>query len=141
MKQRNLRVLALVASLAWASAACSVSRSVWIAEGQVGQFFADKAFFSTKGFVASEGTYESLLALFRIKRIVASQSPKVVLLADHSKFGRRALCKVLDVSQITMVITDSCVDQQHVSLLEKGGCIVVVAPVESVPLEIVTDAT
>jgi len=112
-----------------------------IAEGQVGQYFADKAFFSTKGFVASEGTYESLLALFRIKRIVASQSPQVILLVDHSKFGRRALCKVLDVSQINRVITDSCVQVQHVSLLEKGGCKVVVAPVDLAPLEVVTDAT
>jgi len=111
------------------------------AEGQAGEFFADKAFFSTKGFVASEGTYESSLALFRIKRIVASQSPRVVLLVDHSKFGRRALCKVLDVSQINMVITDSCVQEQHVSLLEKGGCKVAVAPVEPAGLEVVTDAT
>ena len=111
------------------------------AEGQVAQYFAEKAFFSTKGFVASEGTYESSLALFRIKRIVASQSPKVVLLVDHSKFGQRALCKVLDVSQINMVITDSCVEPLHLSVLEKGGCPAVVAPVMSATLEVVTDAT
>ena len=112
-----------------------------IAESQAGQFFADKAFFSTKGFVVSEGTYESSLALFRIKRIVASQSAEVLLLADHSKFGQRALCKVLDVSQIDVVITDSCIQEQHVSLLARGKCRMVVAPVAVTGLEVVTDAT
>jgi len=111
------------------------------AESQAGEFFANKAFFSTKGFVPSDGTYESSLELLRIKRIVASQSPEVVLLVDHSKFGRRALCKVLDVSQINMVITDSGVAWEHVSLLKKNGHQVVVAPAAPALMEATADAT
>ena len=111
------------------------------AESQAGELFANKAFFSTKGFVPEEGTYESSLDLLRIKRIVASQSAEVVLLVDHSKFGRRALCKVLDVSQINMVITDSRVGREHVALLAKDGRQVVVAPAESAALAATAAAT
>ena len=111
------------------------------AESQAGEFFASKAFFSTKGFVPSDGTYESSLELLRIKRIVASQSAEVVLLVDHSKFGQRALCKVLDTSQINVVVTDSGVGQEHLSLMENDACQVVVAPTESVAIEAAADAT
>jgi len=111
------------------------------AESQAGEFFANKAFFSTKGFVPSDGTYESSLELLRIKRIVASQSAEVVLLVDHSKFGRRALCKVLDVSQINTVVTDSGVGQEHLSLLEDDAYQLVVAPTELSAIEATADAT
>lgn len=108
------------------------------AEAQAGEFFADKAFFSTKGFVPSDGTYESALETLRIKQIVASQSPQVILLADHSKFGRRALCKVLDASQINRVITDSSVGPEHVARLERDGCAVVTARATT---EVTSDAS
>ena len=71
------------------------------------RFFVDIAFFSTKGFLPEEGTFESSLATIRIKQIIAEQAARVVLLVDHSKFGQRALCKVLDIGQIHEVITDA----------------------------------
>jgi len=74
-------------------------------EDAAGRHFVDIAFFSTKGFIPSEGTFESAVN-FRIKQIVAKQSRKVALLVDHTKFGQRALRKVLDISQIHVVVTD-----------------------------------
>ncbi|MGA2253677.1 MAG: DeoR/GlpR family DNA-binding transcription regulator [Thermoguttaceae bacterium] len=76
------------------------------AEEAARRFFVDIAFFSTKGFLPQEGTFESSIATFRIKQIIAEQANRVVLLADHSKFGQRALCKVLNIEQIDEVITD-----------------------------------
>ena len=77
------------------------------AEESARRFFVDVAFLSTKGFLPEEGTFESAMATFRIKQIIAEQAGRVCLLVDHSKFGRRALCKVLDVAQIDEVITDA----------------------------------
>jgi DeoR/GlpR family transcriptional regulator of sugar metabolism len=111
------------------------------AEDHAGEFFADKAFFSAKGFVPADGTYESSLELLRIKRIIASQSAQVVLLVDHSKFGRRALCKVLDVAQINTLITDSGANQEHVALLEEDDYQVHIAAVESTMLAATADTT
>ena len=66
------------------------------AEEAARRFFVDVAFFSTKGFLPDEGTFESSIAAIRIKQIVAEQAARVVLLVDHSKFGQRALCQALE---------------------------------------------
>lgn len=90
-------------------------------------FFVDVAFLSTKGFLPEEGTFESSIATFRIKQIVAEQAARVVLLVDHSKFGQRALCKVLDAGQIHEVVTDAKTAAADLALLEGRGVTVRVA--------------
>ena len=74
-----------------------------------------------KGFLPEEGTFESSIATFRIKQIVAEQAARVVLLVDHSKFGQRALCKVLDIGQIHEVITDAGASAADLALVEQRG--------------------
>jgi len=96
-------------------------------EDAAGKYFVDAAFFSTKGFLADEGTFESVAANFRIKQIIARQAKEVVLLVDHTKFGQRALCKVLDISQIHVVVTDDRAPSADLALLETRGRKVVVA--------------
>jgi DeoR family transcriptional regulator of aga operon len=80
--------------------------------------FVDLAFFSTKGFLPAAGTYESSVATFRIKQILAQQAVETVLLVDHTKFGRRSLSKVLDISQIHHVVTDDETSDANIALLE-----------------------
>jgi DeoR/GlpR family transcriptional regulator of sugar metabolism len=94
------------------------------------RFFVDVAFLSTKGFLPEEGTFESSMATFRIKQIIAEQAARVVLLVDHSKFGQRALCKVLDIGQIDEVITDAGTAAADLALVEQHGVAVRVAPRE-----------
>jgi len=85
------------------------------------RFFVDRAFVSTKGFVPAEGTFESAIATIRVKQVVARRCSELVLLADHSKFGLRALCKVLDSGQIHTVVTDSGVAAADLRQLELAG--------------------
>ena len=82
---------------------------------------------STKSFLAAEGTYESSTATLRIKQLVAKRSTRVVLLVDSSKFGQRALCKVLDVGAIHLVITDGQCTKATRQVLKRSGCEVIVA--------------
>jgi DeoR/GlpR family transcriptional regulator of sugar metabolism len=65
-----------------------------------------------------DGTFESSVAAFKIKQIIAGRCKELVLLVDHSKFGERALSKVLDIAQINTVITDNCTDQGHIMTLQ-----------------------
>lgn len=95
-------------------------------EEQIGDFFIDIAFFSTKGFLTGEGTFESSVGLFRVKKLMARQSNKVFLLVDHSKFSQRALCKVLNISEIDTVITDSRTSEADISKLKAAGLNVIV---------------
>lgn len=97
------------------------------AEEAARRFFVDTAFFSTMGFLPEEGTFESAIATFRVKQIIAEQAARVVLLVDHSKFGQRALCKVLDIGQIHEVITDAGTATAHLATLEQRGVSVRIA--------------
>jgi DeoR/GlpR family transcriptional regulator of sugar metabolism len=96
-------------------------------EDSARRFFVDIAFFSAKGFLPEEGTFESFEPMFLIKKIFAGQCRQVVLLVDHTKFGRRSLCKVLDVSQIHTIVTDELTPIADRELLQQGGRQVLVA--------------
>lgn len=76
------------------------------AEDAAGKFFVDLALVSTKGFIPAEGTFESSVGNVRIKQLIAEQSARTILLADHTKIGERALTKAIDISRITAVVTD-----------------------------------
>lgn len=112
------------------------------AEELSGRFFPDKAFFSTKGFIPSEGMYESSLGLFKIKQVITQQSEQVILLADQSKFGRRALCKVLDVSSLDVVVTDVSPNESDTVFLAQANVRILVAPRDDAPnQEVLAHAT
>ena len=85
------------------------------------RFFVDIAFFSTKGFLPSEGTFESSIATIRIKQIIAEQAARVLLLVDNSKFGQRALCKALDINQIDKIITDENASASDLAVVQQHG--------------------
>lgn len=99
-------------------------------EEAAGRYFVDVAFVSTKGFVPDEGTFESSPATFRIKQVMAKRSSQVVLLADHTKFGQRALSKVLDISEISDVVTDALTPEEDLETLCEMGKDVHVVDVE-----------
>lgn len=107
------------ASLSFMGASC---------EEEALKFFPDVAIFSTKGFIPAEGTYESVIATLHIKQLIAKQSRRVVLLVDHTKFGQRALKKVLGISQIHDVVTDNGTPTSDLALLRKRHIRVWVAP-------------
>lgn len=102
------------------------------AEEMAKSFFVDQAFLTTKGFLPADGTYESAVATFRIKQIVAERAVETVLLVDHTKFGHRALSKVLDISQIQQVVTDAGTSESDLTSLRRAGIKVNVASLPKV---------
>lgn len=69
-------------------------------------YFIDVGFFATLGYIPGEGTYESFADTFRVKQAVAKRCSQIVLILDHTKFGKRSLNRVLDDANITTIITD-----------------------------------
>ena len=102
------------------------------AEEMAKSFFVDQAFLTTKGFLPADGTYESAVATFRIKQNVAERAVETVLLVDHTKFGHRALSKVLDISQIQQVVTDDGTLESDLTSLRRAGIRVNVATLPKV---------
>jgi DeoR/GlpR family transcriptional regulator of sugar metabolism len=101
------------------------------AEDAAERFYLDIAFISTMGFIPAEGTFESTVANYRIKQIATRRSQRVVLLVDHSKFGKRALARVLDADEIDCVVTDDAASREHLAELADAGTEYVLAPKES----------
>jgi len=97
------------------------------AEEMAKSYFVDQAFLTTKGLLPADGTYESAFANFRLKQIIAEQAVETVLLVDHTKFGHRALSKVLDISQIHQIVTDEGTPRSHLTALRRNGVNVHVA--------------
>jgi DeoR/GlpR family transcriptional regulator of sugar metabolism len=120
------------------ASACFVGPAV---EEAARRFFPDTAFLSTKGFLPEEGTFESAIATFRIKQIIAEQAARVVLLVDHSKFGQRARGNVLEIGQIHEVITDTGVSATDVALLEQRGLVVRIATEDPHPTATIAHAS
>ncbi len=99
-----------------------------LTEENIRGYFVDVAFVSTKAFIPDEGAFESVIATLRVKQLVAEHCGKLVLLADHTKFGQRALCKVVGKDSIHVVITDSKAPPAAIKSLRENGCEVIVAP-------------
>jgi DeoR/GlpR family transcriptional regulator of sugar metabolism len=101
------------------------------AEDAAERFYVDIAFISTMGFLPSEGTFESTVANFRVKQILTRRSKRVVLLIDHSKFGLRALARVLDADEVDCVVTDEATTEDYLSQLADSGTEYLIAPVKA----------
>jgi DeoR/GlpR family transcriptional regulator of sugar metabolism len=102
-------------------------------EHEVVNFFVDLCVFSTKAFLAGEGTFEASPGTVRVKQAVARNASKIILLVDHTKFGQRALRKVLDIDQIDTVVTDSKAPEADIDLLRSIGREVIVCESTETP--------
>jgi DeoR family transcriptional regulator of aga operon len=100
-----------------------------IAEETVRQFRFTKAFLGTVGINLQEGFTQSNIDEVPIKKIVASNSREVIVLADSSKFEKEVLVMFLRLDQVNVVITDSGVTAEHRAALEERGIRVLVAEV------------
>jgi DeoR/GlpR family transcriptional regulator of sugar metabolism len=97
------------------------------AEAELQAFHADLAVISTKAFLPAEGTFESVLPNIRVKRVAVERAERVVLLADASKFGSRALCRAIRTEEIDTVVTDAAPSAEDAAALERAGVEVLLA--------------
>jgi DeoR family glucitol operon repressor len=56
-----------------------------------------------------------------LKQVFARRAKKIVLLVDSTKFGQRALAKVLDIHEIDLVITDMAIHADDMAQLADLG--------------------
>jgi DeoR family transcriptional regulator, fructose operon transcriptional repressor len=106
------------------NSACFVGAS---AEDMASRLYVDHAFMSTKAFLPTEGTFESAVSNFRVKQILSRHSRRVTLLVDHSKFGERALARVLGMEDLHCVVTDEATPAEYIAQLRQGGIETIIA--------------
>lgn len=92
-----------------------------IAEENLRKFSVDKFFFSCRGLVPSEGTYEANILEAQSKKTMLKNSNKHILLADSTKIGDRSIVKCIDIDNVDVLITDTHPTENDFKELSKNG--------------------
>ncbi len=71
----------------------------------IAQFQVDKAFLSIAAISADDGFMDTELSEAEYSRMVIRQAAQAIVVADHSKFDRKALVKVCDFGAVDTLIT------------------------------------
>jgi DeoR family glycerol-3-phosphate regulon repressor len=86
---------------------------------------ADVVIMGIRG-ITAEGISDSNSLIVESIRAMIQAARKVVIVADHSKFGRGAMLHVADLSEIDQIVTDQELAPEFMQLLKENSieCIV-----------------
>jgi len=98
-----------------------------IAVDTLRRFNVNKAFIAVNGISADNGLTTPDLEEAAIKNAMMSVAVERIVLADHTKFNRVALCQIAPLSMVDTVITDRDVDMGQITALEQQGIQVTLA--------------
>jgi len=123
-----------------AIAGCSeyhLSTSVFLAGGSVRRNFnetlgadaenffrevrVNKAFLGADAIDLQEGVFNANLAERSIKQLIVRAAQEVILVADHSKFGKSALVKICDLADVERIVTDRDISSEASLELQRQG--------------------
>jgi DeoR family transcriptional regulator, fructose operon transcriptional repressor len=89
-----------------------------------------KAILGAGGIVA-DGIYNSNLLLVETERQMMSCGQEVMIVADHTKFGRLALSRLCGLDEVQAIVVDSGLAEDDRAMLDAAGLAIHVAPVEA----------
>lgn len=92
-----------------------------LAERTIGRLHVDKLFLAANGVDFEKGVSTPNLAEAQTKRAMVENAGEVILVADHTKFGRVTIGHVCDFSRIHTVITDDALPDRFAARIEKLG--------------------
>jgi DeoR/GlpR family transcriptional regulator of sugar metabolism len=73
------------------------------------------------GGVVADGIYNSNLLLVETERQMMSCGQEVIIVADHTKFGRLTLARLCGLDEVHRVVSDSGLGAEYRGLLEAAG--------------------
>jgi DeoR/GlpR family transcriptional regulator of sugar metabolism len=80
------------------------------------------------GGIVSEGIYNSNSLLVDTERQMMSCGQEIMIVADHTKFGRLALARLCGLDEVDHLVVDAGLGDEHRAILEDSGVTVHVAP-------------
>lgn len=90
----------------------------------VSQFRVRTAFLSAGAIDAMDGLMDFDMAEAQFSRALMEAAERVIVVADHSKFGKRALVRACELNRIDMLITDKAPPQALAERLDEAGVVV-----------------
>jgi DeoR family fructose operon transcriptional repressor len=91
-----------------------------ICERMLQSVSADLTIIGIRG-ITERGLSDSSALVVESIRAMMKCSQRVVIVADHTKFGRNAMVHVADLGELHQVISDSALAPEHLQMLEKCG--------------------
>ena len=73
------------------------------------------------GGIVAEGVYNSNVLLVETERQMMASAQEVIVVADHTKFGRLSLSKLCDLGAIDAIVADPALPDEFRPLLEGAG--------------------
>lgn len=73
------------------------------------------------GGIVADGVFNSNSVLVETERRMMACGQEVVLVADHTKFGRLSLAKLCDLEEVSRIVTDAGLGAEYRELLEARG--------------------
>jgi DeoR family fructose operon transcriptional repressor len=97
-----------------------------LAERMINEIRADKLIMGMGG-IGLDGLFtNSHILAVPLKQAMIKASKEIIIVADHSKFGRSALATVATLMDVHKVITDDGVGQEYLEMLAKNNIDVIV---------------
>ncbi len=91
------------------------------------RFNVNKAFVAVNGISADHGLTTPDIEEAAIKNAMMSVAVERIVLADHTKFNRVALCQIAPLSMVDRIITDHDLDSSLATVFEQQGILVSLA--------------
>ncbi len=91
------------------------------AQDEVSRLNTDLFFLAVDGIDTAKGVTVSDLEESAIKKIMIASTKSVVVISDHSKFGRVSTSHVCAISEIDAIVTDSQLDFETLKIFRDAG--------------------
>lgn len=97
-----------------------------LALSALNQLSADTYFMSTPA-VSNGVCFHQQPELIQVKRAMFQCAKKRVLIADHTKFSKRALYSMMPIHEFDVVISDATLSHEHVTEIRRSGVQLIIA--------------
>ena len=94
------------------------------------QLSADTYFMSTPA-ISNGVCFHQQPELIQVKRAMFKCAKKRVLIADHTKFSKRALYSMMPIREFDVVISDAALSREHVTEIRRSGVRLIIAKTRS----------
>ncbi len=92
-----------------------------LATDMLGDFNIDIAFISLSGISLEHGYTDYNDEDIEVKKQIIKRAKKVIILADHSKFGKVAHMNLGDIKMADQIITSEGVDKKYIEKIQQKG--------------------
>ena len=114
VKNKNLNIVSLGGILNIKN----YSVSGMVSNSYAKSFFPDKAIMSCRGLTEKSGMTDASFLEVEVKRMMIDNSKKLIVLADHTKFGLVGAINIGTLSEIDYVVTDSKVEREWLKMFD-----------------------